>query len=912
MSTAGCSHDLTAHEMARRWGFRPREAHRHAVGWSQDQTAGRFTEATQQLRTDRESVPMIGTRIGEYERWPHGGRRPSAYVLTVLAAIYGTTVEQLLDYDDHRSLPPQERTVLAALLAGTPGGTLPASVRIGGAVLPGGITAPDVPGGGTVPTVVPVVVTTAGGGIGGALPPSPATVMPFVVTAAGADAADSGLSQAGVATTGRSPVRAVRPAQSGPDAGTPPGGAGCGGVQPPGMPPGGPAGDGTAAGDPAGDLTGSRDAPPGGTGRTTGRRSGSGTPGQPGRVPDFPAGPADPTSTDARPINSGGSGTSPPVSPAATGPLAPAGTPPDRLATPPAGHPTGATDDRPDNPGPATIGTAPTSTAGTATSAADVGLRSPDPGALTMRPAGPAAGDPPTSTTGAAARPFGGAGHDAAGNLAGPAGRAVAVSAGPFAGPGPGTAGRWPATDPASDRHSQQPATSPTGLAAGSRTDGSGPGAAGASPTGGLAGRPARPAARDAGRPAGDAQRAGPGRGGPAAEPASGADRLRPAGVPANAPLAATALTPDFAFAALMETLPRTGAAARRSRRDRLTGSAGRTTSEEEVIMAAADQSVEFTEWAEATNVGPSTLEQLEDDVRHIARAYLNSPPLPRLLDGVRLRNRVFTLLEGRQHPTQTRRLYLVAGRVCGLLGWMSGDVGRVAEGETQARAGWLCAELADDSGLRAWIRATQSKLAYWDGRMQDSVRLAEVGLKYGATDSARPLLACLAARSLARLGRPEDARTAMARAAEERAAVSAPDEVGGLFGFSEAQQNYLAGSTHLWLREPAEALRSADRAVELYRSGHPADRFYGAEMLALIDAATACLQADQLDGAAEKLAPVLQLPPERRLETFTQRLGEMRGVLFQQRYAGSRAATDLRNQIEDFRAGALSQYLSH
>jgi tetratricopeptide (TPR) repeat protein len=382
--------------------------------------------------------------------------------------------------------------------------------------------------------------------------------------------------------------------------------------------------------------------------------------------------------------------------------------------------------------------------------------------------------------------------------------------------------------------------------------------------------------------------------------------------VPADGPLAATALTPDLALAALMDTLPSTRTADRRSRRDGLTRSAGWTANEEGLIMAAADQSAEFTEWAEATNVGPNTLEQLTDDVRHIAHAYLNSPPLPRLLDSVRVRNRVFTLLEGRQYPTQSRLLYLVAGRICGLLGWMSGDVGRVGEGETQARAGWLCAELADDDGLRAWVRATQSKLAYWDGRLADSVRLAESGLTYPATDSARPLLACLAARALARLGRADDARAALARAEEERAAVSQPDEVGGLFGFSEAQQNYLAGSTHLWLEEPTRALQAADRAVELYRTGDPADRFYGAEMLALIDAATACLQADELEGAAEKLAAVLELPPDRRLETFTQRLGEMRGVLRQERYASSRQASDLRNRIEDFRAGTLGHYLGH
>jgi transcriptional regulator with XRE-family HTH domain len=117
MLAANCSHDLVAQEMQQRWGFRPREAHRHALGWSQDQVATQFTESAARLGADRgHQSPMIGTRIGEYERWPHGGRRPSTYVLTVLAALYRTTLDRLLDYDDYRHLPDQDRAVLAALL----------------------------------------------------------------------------------------------------------------------------------------------------------------------------------------------------------------------------------------------------------------------------------------------------------------------------------------------------------------------------------------------------------------------------------------------------------------------------------------------------------------------------------------------------------------------------------------------------------------------------------------------------------------------------------------------------------------------------------------------------------------------------------------------------------------------------
>jgi hypothetical protein len=347
----------------------------------------------------------------------------------------------------------------------------------------------------------------------------------------------------------------------------------------------------------------------------------------------------------------------------------------------------------------------------------------------------------------------------------------------------------------------------------------------------------------------------------------------------------------------------------RQRRRDELLDHfTGSPPEQEEMIMAAAaGQSAEFGEWAEATNVGPIALEQFEHDIRSIARTYLSSPPLPVVLTTLRVRNRAFALLEGRQYPNQARQLYLIAGRVCGLLAWMSSDLGRHMEAETQARTGWLCAELAEHDGLRAWIRATQSKLAYWDGRIKESAQLAEHGLQYACPDTAPVLLASLAARAWARLGRADDAHSALANAAEKREHAG-PDEVGGLYGFSAAQQCYLAGTTHLYLQEPDDALREAEQAVALYEAGEPSERFYGAETLALIDAATAHLQGGELAGTAEKLGPVLALPSQQRLATFTQRLSDMRDALRRSRHADATESIQLQRQIEDFQGEALGQ----
>src|SRR6266566_9678922 len=164
----------------------------------------------------------------------------------------------------------------------------------------------------------------------------------------------------------------------------------------------------------------------------------------------------------------------------------------------------------------------------------------------------------------------------------------------------------------------------------------------------------------------------------------------------------------------------------------------------------------------------------------------------------------------------------MLAGRLCGLAAWMVGDLGWPAEAGTHARTAWLCADIAESPGLRGWVRATQSKLAYWDGRPRTSAELAEDGLRYGVRDSGRPLLASLAARGWARAGEPTRARRSLRVATSERDALSIEDEVGGLYGCSEAQHHYLAGTTHLWLREPVQALREADRAVWLFELAAP------------------------------------------------------------------------------------------
>jgi len=325
---------------------------------------------------------------------------------------------------------------------------------------------------------------------------------------------------------------------------------------------------------------------------------------------------------------------------------------------------------------------------------------------------------------------------------------------------------------------------------------------------------------------------------------------------------------------------------------------------EAELMAAAAAEAADFGEWAEATCVGPTALEQLGQDVRKIAREYLTQPPFPLLRRTLRRRNRVFRLLEGRQRPAQARELYLLAGRLCGLGAWMVGDLGWPAEAATHARTAWLCAEIADCPTLRGWVRATQSKLAYWDGRPRESAQLAEDGLRHGVRDSGPALLAGLAARGWARAGEPVRARRALRVADSKQDGLDGEDDVGGVYGFSEAQHHYLTGTTHLWLGEPQQARQAADRAVWLFELSAPRDRFYGPEALALIDSAIAQVTTGELDGAADRVGSLLRRAPEKRIDTIQRRLVDLDRMLRRSAPAAPACAA-LAEQLDDFRHAA-------
>jgi transcriptional regulator with XRE-family HTH domain len=117
MRGLGFSYDEIAAELSRRYQARPREAYRLAWGWTLTQAAERFNERAAREGTDPQArAGMTAAHLCEVEQWPASERKPSVYVLCLLAAVYDTDVLCLLDLADHEGLPQQDRLVLTRRL----------------------------------------------------------------------------------------------------------------------------------------------------------------------------------------------------------------------------------------------------------------------------------------------------------------------------------------------------------------------------------------------------------------------------------------------------------------------------------------------------------------------------------------------------------------------------------------------------------------------------------------------------------------------------------------------------------------------------------------------------------------------------------------------------------------------------
>ena len=239
-----------------------------------------------------------------------------------------------------------------------------------------------------------------------------------------------------------------------------------------------------------------------------------------------------------------------------------------------------------------------------------------------------------------------------------------------------------------------------------------------------------------------------------------------------------------------------------------------------------------------------------------------------------------------------------------GLLAKASHDLADPHAALAQSRTAWLCAEQADHDGLRAWISGLQSLICYWARRPHDSIRYAQRGAEYAerAGNTAMVWLPASEARAWAVLGNSERARDAIERAghAWQQVHPDELDEMGGIATFSRSRQLYFAADALAWLPEALSAAEDyARQAVEAYSD--PADPHwaFGDAAGSHIALAITRIGRAEIDGAADTLAPVLDLPAEQRINGIVHSVNRVHRALNHR--LASATARDLQERIESY-----------
>jgi tetratricopeptide (TPR) repeat protein len=292
-------------------------------------------------------------------------------------------------------------------------------------------------------------------------------------------------------------------------------------------------------------------------------------------------------------------------------------------------------------------------------------------------------------------------------------------------------------------------------------------------------------------------------------------------------------------------------------------------------------------------------ISELQDGVSATAVDYLASPPAPMMDRAHVLRGEAFERLRSGHHRPQDRSdLYVAAGRLSGVLSYALLDMGDADEALEHATAAGRCAEFAGDAELAAWVAGTKSLIARFQGDYGRALEYVRDGYQWvghgNGTGEAR--LRCGEAQCLANLGDSRAANAALDAAEQARERIRRPDSLEGLFGFSRAKQSYYAGSSLIWLEgghDAARAAREATTAIELWQAGPVQERSLDDERLAHIYLATARVQLDDVEGAADAIRPVLSLPLEEQISWIVKRADRLAGMLSAPRYTGNRTAEE-------------------
>ncbi|MFJ4990376.1 DNA-binding protein [Streptomyces sp. NPDC088732] len=333
---------------------------------------------------------------------------------------------------------------------------------------------------------------------------------------------------------------------------------------------------------------------------------------------------------------------------------------------------------------------------------------------------------------------------------------------------------------------------------------------------------------------------------------------------------------------------------------------------EHEIDMTAREAHDDASETA-AASVSDTSLDQLTDDVASLACVYASLPAIEVFRRGRTLQEELHNQRDRTQIPAQQQRLLVLTGQTMALLAAAAFNLGSFDNARRLARAADLYGESSRFEPLRAYADGMLAYIAYFTGMPAEAVSKARRAQAHGGLgDTARRRLRAIEARAHGYLGDTDSARQALRLSldTESGARDDLHDGIGGEFGFTDERLAMSNSSTALLIHDAGQAEQSARRALALVNGKPQAARSAHVLGGAAADLAMARLLANDVEGAADALTLLWDIPPEQRVTGILVRTGQIQHFLARPAYRASILPRQLRDRVEEFTRTASTHQL--
>jgi hypothetical protein len=296
---------------------------------------------------------------------------------------------------------------------------------------------------------------------------------------------------------------------------------------------------------------------------------------------------------------------------------------------------------------------------------------------------------------------------------------------------------------------------------------------------------------------------------------------------------------------------------------------------------------MELVHMADASDIGPGTLEVLDEAVDLLCRAYPSTPAAV-LRDRAKQRLAyVRRLLNGRLTLRQHRELLVHSGWLAALLGCVHYDLGEREPAEAARQAAYRFAKEAGHGELMGWAYEMSAWYALTEGRYEDVLDAAQQGQRVAGTSNALVQLILQEARGHARLGHAKQARSALERGRVVLERLPLPSNPAHHFVFDRTKWIFYGATIHTWVSDDD---RAEEFALEVVKQHTWPDGTTNAPMRvsdSRMNLATVHVRRGDLDAAVDQGLTALSFE-RKSLPSLVVRGTELDRI-FQHRYRGER-----------------------